>query len=284
MEDNQSRIKENISDDKDKQKDTFRTNCFGKRKEVQLCLDSSRKEHAANLIMTKLEKKAVSGLSTLLTINKDTINQRFHGEAILILSNPMFEYSSQENRNISNVTFDKSPLFCGKQIYLKYDYANSITKNDAVISMNKLTNKSMIVVCKLEELHTSLQRCGNVMEDFFVPMSVSRINTGTRYYKKRKPGTINQNSFDCKKDEYIILAIFNNSKDKSHHKSNTCWDEEFVANITKYFRSSVAGNESKHHGSTGKYYGVGLINKYTIDKNTGNSFGKFDSLKKGEWY
>jgi hypothetical protein len=80
------------------------------------------------------------------------------------------------------------------------------------------------------------------------------------------------------KDEYVVIAIFGNEKDTSHEQEGCSWDKDFVKLLKTVLKDNMNADGKKHHGSEGKYYGLGIIHSYNIDDD-GSSFCDFASRK-----
>ena len=155
------------------------------------------------------------------------------------------------------LTFDTIPQFIGKDIKLSQQH-NTKTPNDADINIlngrkgYSVSSKKLIVVCNKLDLINTLEKGYKNINLNIVSISQTQL--------------IEYN----KADIYIILMMSCNEQNKKHNIVST----NSIKLIKKHYAVNISSNNGKkHHGSFGKYYGIGLINKYKIDK--GLSFGKF---------
>ena len=62
-------------------------------------------------------------------------------------------------------------------------------------------------------------------------------------------------------DEYVLVMLASNKSKRVMKKAH--WSDEYVHKFNPLFNTTVIGNGKKHHGSVGKYLGMGTTAKYT---------------------
>ena len=78
------------------------------------------------------------------------------------------------------------------------------------------------------------------------------------------------------KEDYILIASIGNESNKNT-KPSLCIDDNLVNDIKQTMNVNVRGDGKKHFGSFGKYFGFGIVSKFSINNNM--SFGVFASKK-----
>ena len=127
---------------------------------------------------------------------------------------------------------------------------------------SSIDEKNMITLCKKNDITNTI--------DKYLP--------STNWYCV----SISQDDKNEKeRDEYIILLVATNEYDKDKNNVGNIIDKSYIKTMKSYLSTNMScNNGSKHNGTYGKYYGIGLINKYHLKD--GLSFGHFKNKQKNK--
>lgn len=184
----------------------------------------------------------------LITIDETTLNGLFPKENRVVLSG--LQYSVSSTKKISSISFNSRPKFVGNNV-------TQCVNNHKPINLKTIKHKKLIILSLRTEWYGNGSGMFTKSNGFF-ERSISK-------HKK--------NAKVQKEDEYIIMMIGSGNK-YDQQVQDSLWSSNFVNTLKSMKSVNMVGNGSKHHQSYGRYYGLGIINKFSSEK-----IGEFSNRK-----
>lgn len=202
------------------------------------------------------KRKLIDGLKVnfsgraipLITIDETTLNGLFPKENRVVLSG--LHYCVSSTKKISSISFNSRPKFAGINV-------TQCVNNHQAINLKSIRHKKIIILSLRSEWYANGSDMFTKSNGFF-ERSISK--------KKKGPESL-------KEDEYIVMMIGSSNK-YDHQVQDSLWSSDFVNTLKSMKSVNMVGNGSKHHQSYGRYYGLGVINKFSKDK-----IGEFSNRK-----
>jgi hypothetical protein len=176
----------------------------------------------------------------LITIDETTLNGLFPKENRVVLSR--LQYSVSSTKKISSISFNSRPKFVGINV-------SQCANNHKAINLKSIKHKKIIILLLRSEWYGNGSGMFTKSNGFF-ERSISK--------SKKDPKS-------QKKDEYIVMMIGSSNK-YDHQVQDSLWSSDFVNTLKSMKSVNMVGNGTKHHQSYGRYYGLGIINKFSNEK------------------
>ncbi len=200
-----------------------------------------------NSIKQSLNTKFSTGCIPLLTISSKYLNNIFPTTNQIILNGLSFSVSSTQK--ISKISFNTKPSFVGDNVHSFLE--------DSSVHLSHIKHNKVIVLSYLHEWKNS-----NVF-----------LNKNGYYYVSLTP---QKRKGKSNEDDLIVMMLGVHRKSKSQPDLKI-FTKDFINTLTKNKSVTMRGDGKKHHQSMGKYFGVGIINKYSKEK-----IGVFSNTKAKE--
>ena len=130
-----------------------------------------------------------------------------------------------------------------------------------------------MIICNKSELENTVNHPGSKFHLNFISVSEQNSNSSDT-----KTNSVLDHNFQYqRKDDNVILLIATNPKKSLDTSKYPKFNLDELENIHKFRNPNMnLSNGKKHHKSSGKFFGFGIINKYKID--LGISFGQFEGF------
>ena len=166
----------------------------------------------------------------------------------IILSNPRIVKNDEKH----GIFYDKDPFFIGGNI-------SSLSKS---FTISRISGKRLFILTRLRDF-------SHILQSDTTSYNIYKIPFHCLHKHKIKHVTLS-------KEDYILIASIGNESNKNT-KPSLCIDDNLVNDIKQTMNVNVRGDGKKHFGSFGKYFGFGIVSKFSINNNM--SFGVFASKK-----
>ena len=182
----------------------------------------------------------------LLIVSSYIVKQYFKLENCIILSNPRLDGDS-----MNQICYDIEPAFIGENIRRHKSKFNSLKEG---IKVHTIPHRTFAIITPREAFMKVVALCKK--------WTFLEIKIPDNQLKKDDTTTEEDEAF-------VLIVCCSNCHDKTKTKESL-WTPEFANLVSKAMKKNLVATETtrkKHHGSSGKYYGFGLISKYAINNN-----------------
>ena len=187
-------------------------------------------------IKQTLDANFSTGCIPLLTISSKYLNTIIPTTNQIILNGLSYEVSSTQK--VSNISFNSKPSFVGGNVHSFLENKN--------VHLSSITHKKVIVLSYVHEW--------KIINTF--------VNKNGYYYVSLTPRNCKTKSDE---DDLIVMMLAGHRKSKLHEDVKSI-NDSFIKSLNKNKSVNMRGDGKKHHQSMGKYFGIGIINKYSKEK------------------
>ena len=177
----------------------------------------------------------------------------------IILNNPKIDHQTKRD-----IYYDRRPFYVGRNIPQEGDPRYDINEG---IGIRFVLRSKIGLLCSKKQFEMVIQG----LKRNFVFIPIPDFRNGIKMDNRIKTEYSKIKTLD---DEFVMLMFAVNNKDETVTQESK-WTLEFTEAFKHAMVVNMRGTETntKHHGTMGDYYGIGVINKYALED--GISIGKF---------